>query len=149
MLVTSFSQLIRAETYLSNCKQEETAAHNQRRKDLFWALYSLDRLAAFIFNQSPCLADSDIDVDVSFVYLDGLSLANASSSRYRLQSCGPRANTPPCQARHFGYITYSQGDYMVKSRILFMEHCGQQKTPAKRASKRLSMATCSKYSNGI
>lgn len=43
---------------------EEISAHNQRRKDLFWALYSLERLAAFILHRPTSLSDGDIDVDV-------------------------------------------------------------------------------------
>lgn len=50
---------------LQGLDSEETSLHNQRRKDLFWALYSLDRLGGFVLNRPPSLADTDIDVDVS------------------------------------------------------------------------------------
>jgi hypothetical protein len=53
------------------------SARNQRRKDLFWAFYSLDRLTMFTLNRPASIKDEDIDVDVSlsgssvglFVYL--------------------------------------------------------------------------------
>jgi hypothetical protein len=38
---------------------------NQRRKDLFWALYSIDRLTIFVINQPVSIQEADIDVDVS------------------------------------------------------------------------------------
>lgn len=57
----------------------EAAAHNQRRKDLFWAMYSLDRLAAFILNRPSFLTDKDIDVDVSPVALTNYAFTNLSA----------------------------------------------------------------------
>lgn len=44
-------------------------AHNQRRKDLFWAFYSLDRLTTFTLNRPASIRDEDIDVDVSLITL--------------------------------------------------------------------------------
>lgn len=41
------------------------SARNQRRKDLFWAFYSLDRLTMFALNRPASIKDEDIDVDVS------------------------------------------------------------------------------------
>lgn len=41
------------------------SARNQRRKDLFWAFYSLDRLTMFTLNRPASIKDEDIDVDVS------------------------------------------------------------------------------------
>lgn len=41
------------------------SARNRRRKDLFWAFYSLDRLAMFTLNRPASIKDEDIDVDVS------------------------------------------------------------------------------------
>ena len=40
-------------------------AHNNHRKNVFWSLYSLDRLCMFILNKPPSIRDEDIDVDVS------------------------------------------------------------------------------------
>ncbi|KAF2008627.1 hypothetical protein BU24DRAFT_94379 [Aaosphaeria arxii CBS 175.79] len=40
------------------------SARNQRRKDLFWALYSLDRLTVFILNRPVSIREEDIDVDL-------------------------------------------------------------------------------------
>ncbi|CAH0057998.1 unnamed protein product [Clonostachys solani] len=36
--------------------------HNDRRKNIFWAIYSLDRLATFTLCRPPALRDADIDV---------------------------------------------------------------------------------------
>lgn len=38
--------------------------HNACRKDIFWALYSLDRLTMFTFSRPAALRDHDIDVEV-------------------------------------------------------------------------------------
>ncbi|KAL1409281.1 hypothetical protein Q8F55_006114 [Vanrija albida] len=38
-------------------------AHNEKRKNIFWAVYSLDRLAVFTLGLPPAIRDSDIDVD--------------------------------------------------------------------------------------
>lgn len=40
-------------------------AHNEKRKNIFWAVYCLDRLAVFTLGLPPAIRDSDIDVDVS------------------------------------------------------------------------------------
>lgn len=37
---------------------------NQRRKDLFWAFYSIDRLTTFLLNRPGSIKDEDIDVEV-------------------------------------------------------------------------------------
>lgn len=60
----------RDEVYLASVMhtiQDETVlkVHNARRKNLFWAIYSLDRLATFSLSQPPALRDCDIDVEVS------------------------------------------------------------------------------------
>lgn len=39
--------------------------HNECRKDIFWALYSIDRLTMFTFSRPAALRDHDIDVEVS------------------------------------------------------------------------------------
>ncbi|KEF52351.1 uncharacterized protein A1O9_11591 [Exophiala aquamarina CBS 119918] len=40
------------------------SARNQRRKDLFWAFYSLDRLTMFTLNRPASIKDEDIDVEL-------------------------------------------------------------------------------------
>lgn len=39
--------------------------HNESRKNVFWALYSLDRLTMFTLSRPAALRDDDIDVEVS------------------------------------------------------------------------------------
>jgi hypothetical protein len=39
--------------------------HNARRKDIFWAVYSLDRLAMFTLSRPSAIRDHDFDVEVS------------------------------------------------------------------------------------
>lgn len=43
----------------------DAVRHNEKRKNIFWAVYNLDRLATFTLSQPPSIRDSDIDVDVS------------------------------------------------------------------------------------
>jgi len=40
---------------------------NEKKKNIFWAVYSLDRLASFIISQPHSIRDADIDVDVSAI----------------------------------------------------------------------------------
>ncbi|WVW80532.1 hypothetical protein I302_102517 [Kwoniella bestiolae CBS 10118] len=40
---------------------------NEKRKNIFWAVYNLDRLATFVLNQPPSIRDCDVDVDLPSV----------------------------------------------------------------------------------
>lgn len=58
------------DVYLASCMAafgtpEALDAHNEWRKNVFWALYSLDRVCVFILGKPPAIRDQDIDVDVS------------------------------------------------------------------------------------
>lgn len=137
--------------YSESHNSAEIAAHNQRRKDLFWALYSLDRLAAFILNRPPSLADTDVDVDVSFFSIKagleheyGLKVSRS----YHLLQCGQRGNTPLYQARRFGRITSNHVDYMARSRLRLTFGQEEATMMARCLPKRSFPATCNKYSNG-
>ena len=39
--------------------------HNEKRKDIFWGVYCLDRLTMHVLGLPPGIRDQDIDVDVS------------------------------------------------------------------------------------
>jgi hypothetical protein len=41
------------------------ASLNEQRKNVFWAVYNLDRLGVYMFGRPPAIRDEDIDVDVS------------------------------------------------------------------------------------
>lgn len=44
---------------------ETLSKHNRRRKDIFWAIYSLDRLVMFTLSRPSALRDHDIDIEAS------------------------------------------------------------------------------------
>ncbi|WWC98680.1 hypothetical protein V866_005573 [Kwoniella sp. B9012] len=48
----------------SNHDKAEFKQHNELRKNIFWAIYCLDRLASFTLGQPLSIRDSDIDVDL-------------------------------------------------------------------------------------
>nr|XP_031860232.1 uncharacterized protein CI109_004364 [Kwoniella shandongensis]KAA5527304.1 hypothetical protein CI109_004364 [Kwoniella shandongensis] len=47
--------------------ETELQAHNERRKNIFWALYCLDRLSMFTQGHPPCIRDCDVDVELPSV----------------------------------------------------------------------------------
>ena len=58
-------------------------AHNERRTNIFWALYGLDRLAMFTLNMPPSIRDEDIDIAVSDVLRTPESKPHRCLSRAR------------------------------------------------------------------
>ncbi|KAK6907807.1 hypothetical protein I203_101808 [Kwoniella mangroviensis CBS 8507] len=61
---------------------------NEKRKNIFWAVYNLDRLATFVLNQPPSIRDSDVDVDlpsVSSLYGNGLPVSGTSIRNHSLR----------------------------------------------------------------
>ncbi|KAK6906725.1 hypothetical protein I203_100712 [Kwoniella mangroviensis CBS 8507] len=62
-----------------NHDQDEFKKHNELRKNIFWAIYCLDRLASFTLGQPLSIRDSDIDVDDSVPQtIDSLSVEVSS-----------------------------------------------------------------------
>lgn len=61
----------------------------EKRKNIFWAVYNLDRLATFILNQPPSIRDSDIEVEVRhFAY----SVATMIDSQLPSQQYDPSSD---------------------------------------------------------
>ncbi|WWC65156.1 uncharacterized protein I303_107770 [Kwoniella dejecticola CBS 10117] len=54
-----FNPLLASEEEKNNFEK-----HNELRKNIFWAIYCLDRLAAFTLGQPMSVRDSDVDVDL-------------------------------------------------------------------------------------